>query len=171
MEGHTLSKAPLLPEEVPEEFHQFFVFEEQWVGNVYGKSGTLITRICSECSERHQTSVSMLRADGKRGRKMKLPKCPNCKGRTVTKEGYVWIRNTEHPNAYNGRYVPEHVLVMEESLGRYLNRDSESVHHINGDRGDNRLENLQLRNKFHGRGQKWSCGDCGSHNILPLELD
>lgn len=43
----------------------------------------------------------------------------------------------------NGKKVDEHPYIMEQHLGRKLDR-LECVHHINGDKRDNRLENLEL---------------------------
>jgi hypothetical protein len=52
-------------------------------------------------------------------------------------------------------YVYEHRKVVEEFLGRPLRRE-ETVHHKNGNRQDNRLENLELWSSRHGKGQRVS---------------
>lgn len=71
--------------------------------------------------------------------------------------------------AHSNNYAMQHRIVMARALGRPL-ESYESVHHINGDRLDNRLENLQLRQGNHGKGVCMTCLDCGSHNIAPAEL-
>lgn len=69
---------------------------------------------------------------------------PNWKGgRTLTTEGYIKIKMRNHPFCDSQGYVLEHRLVMEDKLNRLLNID-EIVHHINGIRTDNRIENLEL---------------------------
>jgi hypothetical protein len=77
-------------------------------------------------------------------------------GKQLEASGYILINvfGFNHPFATKRNTVKEHRLVMEKHLGRYL-LPSEIVHHINGDRSDNRIENLKLfgnnseHTKFH----------------------
>jgi len=61
-----------------------------------------------------------------------------------------------HPMANRDGYVPEHRLVMEKKLGRYLTRE-EVVHHVDGDRANNEPENLVVfaslseHNAYHAK--------------------
>lgn len=58
-------------------------------------------------------------------------------------DGYIYVYCPDHPMSTKDGYVMEHILIMEEKIGRYITRD-EVVHHKNHIRDDNRLENLQL---------------------------
>lgn len=62
-------------------------------------------------------------------------------GQRKHSNGYIEMKCPEHPQANCCGYVLQHRLVMEQHLGRYLTKD-EVVHHINGDKEDNRIENL-----------------------------
>lgn len=69
--------------------------------------------------------------------------CNLWRGGRKTVHGYILVRIPNHPYSGKNGYVPQHRLVVEKRLGRYL-LPSEKVHHINGIKDDNRDENLQL---------------------------
>lgn len=68
--------------------------------------------------------------------------------RRVNTSGYVEVYELE-----TGRYKLEHRALIEKRIGRSL-LPHENVHHINGDRQDNRIENLELWSSSQPAGQR-----------------
>lgn len=99
----------------------------RWVQFIKGKPRTLQCHICA---------LKIIGAGNWKG------------GKIIDKYGYVLMRSFPEDFFYpmaklRTGYIPEHRLVMAKSLGRCL-QSWEIVHHINGVKNDNRLENLQL---------------------------
>lgn len=65
---------------------------------------------------------------------------------TTTKKGYRQVTK-------DGRSIRLHRWVMQQYIGRAL-LPQETVHHKNGDRLDNRIENLELWSSSHPAGQR-----------------
>lgn len=102
--------------------------KERWAQLVYGEPRRTE---CHDCAVKH-----------KRGRES-----PHWKGGRNYLHRYAQVRLSPDdffsPMVGSRGYVFEHRLVMARHLGRCLHR-WEIVHHKNGDRKDNRIENLQL---------------------------
>ncbi len=65
--------------------------------------------------------------------------------------GYILIYEPNHANAQSNGWIREHRWIMSEYLKRPL-KEWEIVHHKNGNKKDNRLENLELMiNSEHDR--------------------
>ena len=71
------------------------------------------------------------------------------KGWHVDSNGYIRVMDPDFPT----KTIGQHRLIMSQQLGRRLERH-ENVHHKNGVRNDNRLENLELWSKMQPCGQR-----------------
>lgn len=129
-------------------------------------------KIASELHTSQSRVSSFLRSRGLRA--WPMSRHPNYTGGPVKlSNGYMGVRVDDKDAFASMRtrsgYVLEHRYVMAQALGRPLMR-GETVHHINGNIKDNRLENLQLRQGPHGRGVVFACLDCGSHRVTATPL-
>lgn len=85
-------------------------------------------------------------------------KDPYHKGYILTHNGYIMVKKPDHPQCDTKGYVRLHRLIMEEAIGRFL-RPDEVVHHVDGNKLNNRLENLRIdslanHTRMHHLGKK-----------------
>lgn len=88
----------------------------------------------------------------------------------TNRDGYTIVKVPGHPESKATGWALEHRVVMSDHLGRPL-LDHESVHHLNGVRSDNRLENLELWSKSQPWGQRVTDKVAWAREILDLYGD
>lgn len=129
-------------------------------GPISGNKQTMIWVACPKCGKerwvqsRHVQKINYTglcyicnnRRD-KKGRHRKGKDHPTWKGGRIHGGGYIFIRlypdDFFYSMAKKNGYIAEHRLVMAKSIGRCLH-NWEIVHHKNGIKTDNQIENLQL---------------------------
>lgn len=112
--------------------------QHQWQGRKHKPESVEKTRRANLGSKRTTTQREALSA-------AHLGKVYDTSKRIVT-QGYVKLYKPKHPMADSGGYVPEHRFVLSETLGRLLEKH-EIVHHINGVKNDNCIENLVITSR------------------------
>ncbi len=139
-----------------------------------GDRSRFIWVACEMCGKERWVTI-------KKG-KPKHSKCSSCcqkgkipwnykGGRVVNRDGYIYI--TMPINSEYIGMVPkcgkalEHRIVMAQHLGRLLT-PFEQVHHISGDKQDNRIENLELISPHNHTMKTKLCNDCGLRKEIKM---
>ena len=82
-------------------------------------------------------------------------------GRLKHSRGYILLYKPDHPHTTIKAYVFEHRFVMEQQLGRLLTPE-ERIHHIDGDKTNNKPENLYLYSNISNH----QLGHCSMEDVI-----
>jgi transposase-like protein len=139
------------------------------------EAGESASAIADELPLTYQNVCRYLRAYGlepNRGQRRGKDHPSYAGGRSVLHGYVVVLMEADSPfwsMAQSNGYVMEHRLVMAEYLGRPL-QSWETVHHMDGDKQNNSIDNLALHIGKHGAGVRYRCEDCGSYRLEPVDL-
>lgn len=127
--------------------------DPQLIAEMYVQQNMTLQEIAKSL---HRTGKTVLRAFLASGVPMRprgprdAAHCRKCAYETIRdKQGYLLRRRPEHPRANSRGYVREHILVMEQKIGRPI-LPTEDVHHKDENKANNDPDNLDL---FASRGE------------------
>ena len=136
----------LAEQEVPAYLRRFYDFDSQkrrW-------RGWEIWRTCESCGRTEWAQVVGVRYAARRGTLTgRCQRCPRGPTYPLVSDsawghaGFTYVSAPDHPRANSRGMAPEHILVMEQKLGRYLN-DNERVYHEDDNLAHNKIDNLIL---------------------------
>lgn len=125
-------------------------------GETYGQTPTYQCEHCGKTAERRRFRFADGRVSGHDyGQRFCSKACGYAgrKWRPINPNGYVHSSGYIRVDLRGGKKAFQHRVVMEEMIGRPL-RPGENVHHVNGQRTDNRPENLELWSEKQPPGQR-----------------
>ncbi len=120
---------------------------------------TMVKLVCHSCGKEYERSKAQAIRNGRRALFFYCSMaCRSAKqwndgqrSKFTGKNGYVMVHLPDHPNASKHGWIQEQVLIMTINLGRPLIK-GEVVHHLNGEQGDNRPQNLVvMKRSEHAR--------------------
>lgn len=115
------------------------------------------TRTCANCGDEFEFSLSMSKWNAGTycsvDCRIEHKRTSAIGRRKIRQDGYAAVFQPDAEGAQATGWILEHRYVMQNELGRPL-FPLENVHHINGQRDDNRLENLELWTTWQPSGQR-----------------